>query len=116
MPGQCGQGAVLRGSGHHLDHLSASFAGIDISPSRPFQNVEEGGCLVESKHTPELRRWLQRGGLTRIEGDNNERGQHREASSGRPIGRSHCLEVVLDFIHGFPGRGQGASQVEEELL
>ena len=116
VPGQRGQGPIFRGSGDHLDHLTASFGRIDLGAGRLFQDVEESRRLIESEYAPELRRWLQGGGLTRIEGNHHESRENGEPGSGRPVGRGHRLEVVLDFVHGFPRRGQGAAQIEEKLL
>ena len=120
QPGQedpgCGGDSEEHRSRDHLAHLTASFGRIDLGPDGALEDVEQGRGLIETEDTSELWRGLQSGGPARIEGNHHESWQHGETGLGRPVGRGHRLEVVLDFIDGFPGRGQCTAQVEEELL
>ena len=80
------------------------------------QHLEQRRRLVEPEHPAELAGRLQRRRAPRLQRHHQIGRQHADPCVGGAVGRGDPAQVQLDVVDRLPGGGEGAAQVEQELL
>jgi hypothetical protein len=99
---------------------SAGCAGSRLRGRHPapgrLQHLEQRRRLVEPEHAAELAGRLQRRRAPRLQRHDQIARRHADTCAGGAIGRGDPAQVLLDLVYRLPGGGEGAAQVEQELL